>query len=154
AGNPAHSLDALQVAAELHPLPLEEQLFLLGVVLEIALGRTLLQFPQTANLLLQGLEVGQHAAQPALGDVERARGLRLRLDHGLELLLGADEEYSLALEHHALQELLGLADLAKGFLEVDDVDAGAFSEDEPTHLRIPPAGLVAEMDAGLEQVLQ
>ena len=52
------------------------------------------------------------------------------------------------------QQLLGLLDLAEGLLEVDDVDARALGEDEAPHLRVPPARLVAEMDAGFEQVLQ
>jgi len=45
-------------------------------------------------------------------------------------------------------------DLTERLLQIDDVDAGAFGEDEPAHLRIPPAGLVAEVNASLEQVLQ
>src|SRR5207249_434813 len=39
-------------------------------------------------------------------------------------------------------------------LEVDDVNAGAFGEDEPAHLRIPPPSLVAEVNARFQQVLQ
>ena len=132
----------------------KQQLFLLGVVLEVALRRSLLQLAQPADLLLQGLEVGEHAAQPPLGDVEGAAGLRLGLHDGLELLLGADEEHALALEDHALEELLGLADLTQGLLEIDDVDAGALGEDEAPHLGVPPAGLVTEVDTGFEQVLQ
>ena len=72
----------------------------------------------------------------------------------LELLLGADEEDALALQDHAAEQLLGLLDLAEGLLEIDDVDARPLGEDEPAHLRVPAAGLVAEMNAGLEQVLQ
>src|SRR6185295_16725086 len=37
-------------------------------------------------------------------------------------------------------------------LEVDDVDAAALGEDEAPHLRIPAAGLVAEMDSGLQEL--
>src|SRR6185369_342919 len=129
-GKPSHLLDALQVAAQLFPFPLEEKLFLLGVVLELTIRSALLQLPQPAQLLLDGLEVGEHAAQPALGHVVRAALLRLDLHDSLELLLGADEEDSLALEHHALQELLGLNDLAERLLEIDDVDARALGKDE------------------------
>ena len=38
-------------------------------------------------------------------------------------------------------------------LEVDDVDAVALAVDEPLHLRVPAAGLVTEVDTGLEQLL-
>src|SRR2546425_10303710 len=64
---------------------------LLGVVLELALGDALLQLLEPLDLLLDGLEVGQRAAQPALGHPERTAALRLGLDNVLELLLGADE---------------------------------------------------------------
>ena len=37
--------------------------------------------------------------------------------------------------------------------EVDDVDAAALAEDESLHLRIPAARLVAEVNAGLQEVL-
>ena len=36
--------------------------------------------------------------------------------------------------------------------EVDDVDAAALAEDEAAHLGIPAARLVAEVDAGLQQL--
>ena len=37
--------------------------------------------------------------------------------------------------------------------EIDDVDAAALAEDEPLHLRVPAAGLVAEVDSGLQELL-
>src|SRR5262249_55204209 len=100
------------------------------------------------------LEVGEHAAQPALGDVEGPALGGLGLHDGLELLLGAHEEDALALEDDASEQLLRLLDLPESLLEIDDVDARALGEDETTHLRVPPAGLVTEVDAGFEQVLQ
>src|SRR5205823_3173723 len=77
---PAHVLDARQVLLELDALAVEQQLLLLGVVLELAFGGALLQLFQPFDLLLDGLEVGERAAQPALGHVERAAALRLRLE--------------------------------------------------------------------------
>src|SRR4029079_7581465 len=76
------------------------------------------------------------------------------LHDGLELLLGADKEHALALEHDAPEQVLGLRDLAESLLEINDVDARALGENEAPHLRVPPASLVAEVDAGLEQVLE
>src|SRR2546426_7721751 len=68
-GQPAHVLDPRQVLLQLDALALEQQLLLLGVVLELAFGGALLQLLQPLDLLLDGLEVGQRAAQPALGHV-------------------------------------------------------------------------------------
>src|SRR5207248_11469940 len=49
-------------------------------------------------------------------------------------------------------ERVGLLDQLLRLAKVDDVDAAALGEDEPLHLRVPAAGLVAEMDSGLEQL--
>ena len=45
-----------------------------------------------------------------------------------------------------------LIEQAHRLLQIDDVDPGALAEDEAAHLRVPPAGLVAEVHAGLEQL--
>jgi hypothetical protein len=42
----------------------------------------------------------------------------------------------------------------EGFLEVDDVDAGALRENEPPHLGVPSPRLVPEMDTRFQQILQ
>src|SRR5260370_25898723 len=47
-----------------------------------------------------------------------------------------------------------LPQLAQRLLQIDDVDAGTFGEDEPPHLRIPPARLMAEVDPCFQQFLQ
>ena len=44
-----------------------------------------------------------------------------------------------SLRHHLIE--------AQGPLEIDDVDATALAEDVALHLRIPPPGLVSEVDA-------
>src|SRR2546422_4142401 len=153
-GQACHVLDTRQVLLELDALAVEEQLLLLGVVLEVALDRPLLQLLQPLDLPLHGLEVGQRPPQPALGHVEGAAPLRLRLQDQLQLLLGAYEEHTLALQHDRPQQLLGLLELPQRLLKVDDVDAGAFREDETAHLRVPPTRLMPEVDTRFEQVLQ
>ena len=40
-----------------------------------------------------------------------------------------------------------------GLLQVDDVDPVSLAEDVAAHLRVPATGLMAEMDSGLEQLL-
>src|SRR5512144_2785740 len=153
ARQPPHLLDARQILVELHALPVQQQLFLLRVVLELPFRRSLLQVLQPLDLLLDRLEVGERSAQPALGDPEAAGALRLTLDDELELLLGADEQDALAAQHDLPQQLLRLLELPQRLLEIDDVDPGAFGEDEPAHLRIPPPRLVAEMHTGFQQIL-
>ena len=51
-------------------------------------------------------------------------------------------------------ELLGELDLPQCLLQIDDVDAVALGENEPAHLRVPPAGLVAEVNTGFEELFE
>src|SRR3989442_331550 len=143
--------------------PLATRRLLLALALRLRLDaglrpvghcRALLPLLEALDLLLDGLEVGQRAAQPALGHPERTAALRLGLDDVLELLLGADEQDALTLQHHAPHELLRGFELTQRLLEIDDVDAAALGVDEAAHLRVPPSGLVPEVDPRLEQVLQ
>ena len=76
------------------------------------------------------------------------------LDDLLGLLLRRHEEDLLALGHHAAEELRRLVDQLDGLGQVDDVDAVALVEDVAFHLRVPALGLVAEMQAGLDEVLE
>ena len=71
----------------------------------------------------------------------------------LRLLLRADEEHRAAALGDVARELVRLLEQLARLLEVDDVDAAALGEDEPLHLRVPAAGLVAEVDSGLQQLL-
>src|SRR3989304_396353 len=50
-------------------------------------------------------------------------------------------------------EGVGLAELLQGLLEIDDVDAVALPEDVFLHLGVPPLGLVAEVNPGLQKLL-
>ena len=98
------------------------------------------------------LEVGEHTAEPALVDVGHADAGGLLGDGLLRLLLGADEQDRAAVGDGLLDELVGAVDVGQRLLQVDDVDAVALGEDEALHLRVPPAGLVTEVDAALEQL--
>src|SRR5207237_4757486 len=95
-GQPRHLLDAAQVLLQLLHLVLEDGDFLLGQLLEGAVGGHLLQRLQPVDAALDRLEVGEGAAQPAVHDVELG-GARRLFDHGvLRLLLGADEQHAAA----------------------------------------------------------
>ena len=50
-------------------------------------------------------------------------------------------------------ELLRVVQQPLGLLQVDDVDAAALAEDEAAHLGVPAARLVAEVNPGLQQLL-
>jgi len=54
---------------------------------------------------LDGLEVGEHAAEPALVHVGHAAALGLVPDRVLRLLLRADEEHGAALAGHGLSSM-------------------------------------------------
>ena len=71
-----------------------------------------------------------------------------------ELALGADEEDVLAAQDDFAHELLRELELPQRLLQVDDVDPVALGENEAAHLGIPAAGLVSEVDTGLEELLR
>ena len=47
---------------------------------------------------------------------------------------------------------MGFLEQRRSLLEVDDVDPATLVEDEPAHLRVPAAGLVAKVDSGLQKL--
>ena len=104
------------------------------------------------DALGDGLEVGQHAAEPTLVDVRHAALLGVAAHGILGLLLGADEQHRAALGGQVADEVVGGLDAGQRLLEVDDVDAVALAEDESLHLRVPTAGLVPEVDTGFEHL--
>ena len=101
-----------------------------------------------------GLEVGQHTAQPAVVDIEHVAALGFGFNGFLGLLFGADEQDALAFHRDVADESVSFINLADGFLQVDDVDAVAvaFGEDVLRHLRVPPAGLMTEVYAGFQKL--
>ena len=115
-------------------------------------GLARLELLEQPDPLLDRHEVGQHAAEPALVDVRLVGAGRLLGDRLLGLLLRADEEDLVAAGDGLAHELEGDVEALDGLGEIDDVDAVALGEDERLHLGVPAAGLVAEVDSGLEQL--
>src|SRR4029078_3326356 len=103
-----------------------------------------------SNLFFHGLEVGEQPAQPSLGHVHRAATLGFALHDVDELPLGADEQNVVAAQDDSARELLRELQLTQRLLQVDDVNPVPLREDETTHLRVPAAGLVSEVDTGFE----
>ena len=85
-------------------------------------------------------------------DVRHPGALRLLGDDVAGLALGADEQHRAAVRGELPDELHRLVVLLERALEIDDVDLVALAEDVLGHLRVPVAGLVAEVDAGLQHL--
>ena len=101
---------------------------------------------------MDGLEVGEHAAQPAVVDVWHTNALGLGCNCFLGLLLGTDEEDVAAMGNGLINELVGRIDVGQCLLKINDVDAVAFRDDVALHLRIPTTGLVAKVDTGVKEL--
>src|SRR3989304_512203 len=89
------------------------------------------------------------------GWVDRGRrgAPRLLANGVLRLFLRADEEDLAPRGHRLPDEAIGLLDQRHRLLQVDDVDAVPFGEDEAGHLGIPAARLMAEVHARFQQLL-
>ena len=152
-GKGLHILDAAEVLFQIVHFLLERGDLLLGQKVERAVLRHLFEVVELLDALLDRLEVGQHAAEPAHIDVEHLSLLRFLADGLLRLLLRADEQDRAAVHHDVADEHIGFLHLFDRLLQVDDVDAVALGEDVFGHLRVPSSRLVAEVNAGLEKLL-
>ena len=126
--------------------------FLLRHELVAAVGGHRLEIAKTRDAALNGREIGQQTAEPALVDVIHPGARRLFRDDVLRLALGAHEQHGLALGRQLADEIFGLLEQLDGLAQVNDVDAGTLAEDEWLHLGVPALGLVAEVNACFEQV--
>ena len=153
AGQLLHLGHAAQVLLQLGDLAQVLHDFLLGQHVEGAVLLHLLELVETVHTAAHGLEVGEHAAQPTGVHPVHANAGSFFLDGLLSLLLGADEQQGLALLAQLAHEVVGLLQLLHGLLQVDDIDAVTLGVNVGGHLGVPPTGLVAEVHAGLQQLL-
>ncbi len=102
------------------------------------------------NTGLDGAEVGESAAQPALIDIIHAAALGFRFDRFLGLFLGADEENGAAVSHDLFDKFLGFDQQFDRLLQVNDMNAITFGEDIFLHPGMPTAGLMTEMSSGFQ----
>ncbi len=109
------------------------------------------EFFETIEAGANGAEIGERAAEPALGDVVHATALGFFFDGMPGLALGADEEDIRAAGDGLLDELLGAKKSLEGFLHIDDVNHVALAVNVRRHLRIPARNAMSEMDAGVHQ---
>ncbi len=148
-----HLLDAAQVPLELLEFSRYEQGLLLGHGRELAGVAHALVLLHLADTLGDRLEVGEHAAQPALVHVGHSALLGEGLDGVLRLALGSNEQHATVVGHQVTGEPVGGFDPLKGLLKVNDVDTRPLAVDEPLHPRVPAAGLMSEVDTRFQQLL-
>ena len=151
-GHALHVLHAAEVRAQLrevrlrgHPLARRQQR-------QLAVGLVAFEVVQAADALADRLEVRQQAAQPAVVDERHPGRFGDVLDRVASLLLGADEQHRPAAMGERAGELLRLVQGGGGLQQIDDVDAAALTVDEAAHLWVPATRLVAEVNAGLQQL--
>ena len=126
--------------------------FLLGQAGGVA-RQLLLEALEALDRVGNGLPVGQHAAEPAMVD-EMLAARRGRIgDRVLRLALGADEQHLAAAGDRCLDEVQSAGEQRNGLRQIDDVNAVAVAENIRLHPRVPAVGLVAEVCAGLKQLL-
>src|SRR5207249_10362184 len=85
----AELLDAAERALQLRQLALQPERLLFRDALEAAVLRHLFHLLEALDRLLHRLEVGQHAAEPAMVDVRHRAALGLRAQDVARLPLGA-----------------------------------------------------------------
>ena len=100
---------------------------------------------------LDGGEVGDGAAEPALVDVVLPRADGLFLDGLLRLLLRPHHEDALACGGNLRCERARLFQQFHGLLKVNDVDPVPLGKNKAPHPGVPPVRLMTEVDACLKQ---
>src|SRR4029077_8828205 len=120
--------------------------------LQLTLGLEAFEVVQAADAQADRLEVGQETAQPAVVDEWHVRRLGHVADRVSGCFVVAHEQHGAAAVCDLTGELLRSSQQRRGLEQVDDVDAAALTMDEAAHLGVPAARLVAEVDAGLQQL--
>ena len=86
-------------------------------------------------------------------DEKHSAALRFLGDSILRLALGSDKQNCFSLSRKVGHELRCFFEQAKSLLKIDDIDSVAFTENILLHLRVPPLGLVSEVDARFQKLL-
>ena len=122
-------------------------------LLQGPVGVHLLDFLEAADVRLDGLEVREHAAEPALVHERHPAARRFLHDGILRLPLRSHEEDGAVPFRDAFEENARVVERLERLLQIDDVDPVPLDENELLHLGVPAAGLVPEVDSRFEQLL-
>jgi hypothetical protein len=98
-----------------------------------------------------GRPVGDHAAHPALGHVRHSAAIGFFLNGFLGLALGANKHDRAAGGDGVANQVIGRGERLDRLLQVNNVDAVPFGENERFHLGVPLVGAVTEMYAAFQQ---
>ena len=147
-----HVRDTAEVRLELLEVALHADALLRRQQRELAVRLEAAQVVQVRDPIGDRAPVRKQAAQPAVRDVRHSDPRRMLRDGVLRLLLRTDEENRPVALRDRARELVRLDQELLGLREIDEVDAAALAEDVAAHLGIPATRLVAEVDAGLQQL--
>ncbi len=147
-----HVRDTTKVRLELLELGGHGDALLRRKQLELALGLEAAQIVQVRDPVGDRPPVREQPAEPAVVHVRHADAPCVLRDRVLRLLLRADEEHRAAALRDVPAEGICLLEELLRLLQIDDVDAAALGKDVAAHLRVPAARLVAEVNAGLQQL--
>ena len=153
AGQVPHVLNAAQIFLQLFNLMIELDDFLFREKVKRAVLLHFTKLLEAADTCLDGLEVGEHAAEPSRIDIVHAAAQRFLLDRVHRLLFGADEQDILPVLCQLADEHIRLFHFLYGLLQVDDIDTVALGKNILGHFGIPAPGLVPEMDARFQKLL-
>ena len=145
-----HVFDAAEVFLKFFHFMFEERNFFLRQEFERAIFGLFFQCLQAFYALFDGLEVGEHTAEPAFVDEVLVAAFCFVFNGFLGLFFRAYEEDFAAFSSQVADKIVSFVHFLNGFLQVDDVDTVTFGEDETSHLRVPTAGLMTEMNAGFQ----
>ena len=152
AGQLLHVFDTAQVFFQFGHFMAQDDDFFLGQQIEGAFFFHFFQVMESLDPGLDGLEVGQHTAQPSFVHIEHAAAFSFFFDGSLSLLFGAYEQHGAALGSQFTQEAVAFFHLFHGLLQIDDVDPVPFGEDVGSHLGVPAAGLMTEVYACFQKL--
>ena len=151
-GKATHVLEATQILLKTLEFATQHRTFLLGAHGDGAAGLHPLQILETVDPGLHGGPVGEHAAQPALVHIGGSAAGGFKRHHFRGLLLGANEEETLAAACRRTGPLVGVVHADGGLHEVDDVNAVARAIDVARHLGVPTTGLVPKVGTSLHHL--
>ena len=103
------------------------------------------------NGFLNGLPVGQHAAQPTVVHVILTTAFGLAPDDVRRLALGPHEEHAAPVGDRLPDVVQARHKIGQSLIKIQNMGAVASPKDVGAHERIPAMGLVAEMGAGFQQ---
>ena len=152
-GQLIHIAYAAEVVDKLFLFLIELGLLLFGQQSHLAAVFHLLQRVKACNTGKDGLEIGEHAARPALIYIEHAAAERLLLYGFLRLLFSTYKQHALSFAYRFAHKIIGLFYFLYRFLKIYNIDPVALGKNIRGHLGIPSAGLMSEMDACFQQAL-